>query len=99
MGREAPAIVSRLHRHPMGAASGNIRCPDLEGARRRRDAWLRSSASTRSALQRLLLKGWVAVEWGARYDTLTSAGRKQLVCERAEFQRIAGAIQRVLEMD
>src|ERR1700738_2027327 len=55
------------------------------------------------ALQRLLLNGWVKGEWGtsennrrARYYTLTAAGRKQLNAERAEFERLVGAIQRVL---
>jgi transcriptional regulator len=57
------------------------------------------------ALQRLLLNGWVKAEWGAsennrraRYYTLTAAGRKQLDAERAEFERLIGAIQRVLKM-
>ncbi len=57
------------------------------------------------ALQRLLLNGWVAAEWGtsennrrARYYTVTAAGRKQLVRERAEFHRMIGGIQKVLEM-
>lgn len=56
------------------------------------------------ALQRLLLNGWVTAEWGAsdnnrraRYYTLTAAGRKRLVSERKEFQRLIGAIQAVLE--
>src|ERR1700741_5648808 len=56
------------------------------------------------ALQRLLLNGWVAAEWGAsennrraRYDTLTAAGRKQLAAERADFERMVPAIQRVLQ--
>lgn len=56
------------------------------------------------ALQRLLLNGWVAAEWGAsdnnrraRYYTLTRAGRKQLVAERADFDRMIAAIHRVLE--
>jgi DNA-binding PadR family transcriptional regulator len=41
-------------------------------------------------------------EWGtsennrARYYTLTPAGCKQLAAERAEFDRMVGAIQRVL---
>jgi transcriptional regulator len=55
------------------------------------------------ALQRLLLKGWVTAVWGAsennrraRYYTLTAAGRKQLAAERAEFDRMVGAIQQVL---
>ena len=55
------------------------------------------------ALQRLLLNGWVKAQWGtsennrrARYYTLTAAGRRQLAAERAEFDRMVGAIQRVL---
>jgi transcriptional regulator len=56
------------------------------------------------ALQRLLLNGWVQAEWGAsennrraRYYTLTAAGRKQLSSERADFDRMMAAIQKVLE--
>jgi PadR family transcriptional regulator, regulatory protein PadR len=56
------------------------------------------------ALQRLLLNGWVKAEWGAsennrraRFYTLTAAGKKQLATERAEFTRIIGAIQKILE--
>jgi len=56
------------------------------------------------ALQRLLLNGWVTAEWGAsennrraRYYTLTAAGRKQLAAERADFERMVAAIQRVLQ--
>jgi transcriptional regulator len=56
------------------------------------------------ALQRLLLNGWVKAEWGAsennrraRYYTLTAAGRKRLASERKEFERLVGAIQRVLQ--
>jgi PadR family transcriptional regulator PadR len=56
------------------------------------------------ALQRLLLSGWVAAEWGAsennrraRYYTLTPAGRKQLASERADFNRMIAAIQKVLQ--
>ena len=55
------------------------------------------------ALQRLLLKGWVKGEWGAsennrraRFYTLTPTGRKQLVNERQEFDRLIVAIQKVL---
>jgi transcriptional regulator len=56
------------------------------------------------ALQRLLLNGWVKAEWGAsdnnrraRYYTLTAAGKKRLSAERQEFDRLVGAIQRVME--
>ena len=57
------------------------------------------------ALQRLLVNGWVKSEWRpsennrrARYYTLTPAGRKQLAVERAEFARVVGAIQKVLDL-
>jgi PadR family transcriptional regulator PadR len=56
------------------------------------------------ALQRLLLNAWVKGEWGssennrrARYYTLTASGRKRLAAERAEFERLVTAIQRVLQ--
>ena len=56
------------------------------------------------ALQRLLAKGWVAGEWKqtennrrARYYRLTLAGRKQLKAERQEFERLLGAILRVID--
>jgi PadR family transcriptional regulator PadR len=56
------------------------------------------------ALQRMLLKGWVKAKWGrtadnrrARYYRLTSAGRKQLEAELSQFERVIGAIQRVIQ--
>lgn len=55
------------------------------------------------ALQRLLLDGFVRAEWGssennrrARFYTLTAAGRKQLIAEQEEFERMVGAIRAVL---
>ena len=55
------------------------------------------------ALQRMQLKGWVSSEWGqtptnrrARYYKLTAVGKKQLVQEVADFDRLLVAIQRVL---
>lgn len=45
----------------------------------------------------------MVIRWGtsendrrARYYTLSAAGRRQLAAERAEFERMVGAIQRVL---
>ena len=56
------------------------------------------------ALQRLLLNGWVKARWGvsennrrARYYTLTGSGRRRLGREEGEFERMVGAIQKVLE--
>jgi PadR family transcriptional regulator PadR len=56
------------------------------------------------ALQRLLVNGLVKSEWKttganrrARYYTITAAGRKQLVQEAEEFDRMIRAIQRVMQ--
>ena len=55
------------------------------------------------ALQRMLIKGWVTAKWGttagnrrARYYRLTAAGRKQLEAELSQFERVIGAIHRVI---
>jgi PadR family transcriptional regulator PadR len=56
------------------------------------------------ALQRMLVKGWVTAKWDrtadnrrARYYRLTAAGRKQLEAEISQFERVIGAVQRVIE--
>ena len=56
------------------------------------------------ALQRMLIKGWVVAKWGAtagnrraRYYTLTRAGEKQLGIEISQFQRVMGAISRIIQ--
>src|SRR5579862_6637318 len=56
------------------------------------------------ALQRMLVKGWVKGEWGltdenrrARYYRLTAAGKRQLESEVSQFERVIGAMKKVLE--
>lgn len=56
------------------------------------------------ALQRMLIKGWIAGEWGktdgnrrARYYQLTPEGRRQLDRELARYGRVAQAIARILQ--
>lgn len=56
------------------------------------------------ALQRMLIKGWLVAEWKqsennrrARFYRLTPAGRKQLAAEMAEFEKVMGAIARVIQ--
>src|SRR6202050_1575303 len=56
------------------------------------------------ALQRMLIKGWLVAEWKqsennrrARFYRLTPAGRKQLRAEMAEFEKVIGAITRVIQ--
>jgi PadR family transcriptional regulator PadR len=69
-----------------------------------RDVFQVGESSLYPALQRLTLNGYIKPEWGvsdnnrrARYYTLTPAGRKQLVAEEREFERIVAAIRLVLE--
>jgi len=56
------------------------------------------------ALQRLLINGWVAAEWGqsennrrARYYRLTAVGRKRLAVQEENFGVLLAAIARVLQ--
>src|ERR1700747_3544810 len=55
------------------------------------------------ALQRLEERGWISAKWGvstnnrkARFYSLTSAGRKQLVKETHKWKRLSAAIARIL---
>ena len=57
------------------------------------------------ALQRMLVKGWIAGEWSrtdenrrARYYRLTARGRRELDRQIEAYQRVTGAIARVLQM-
>jgi transcriptional regulator len=88
------------------AAGGEMHGFEIaEAIERRSDAVLTvEEGSLYPALQRMLVKGWVTAEWGttagnrrARYYRLTKAGRKQLETEMSQFQRVTGAIVRVLQ--
>ena len=55
------------------------------------------------ALQRMLSRNWIRARWGtsennrrARYYKLTAKGRRQLEDEVSAFERLAGAIFRVV---
>jgi transcriptional regulator len=57
------------------------------------------------ALQRMLVKGWIAGEWSrtdenrrARYYRLTAAGRRELERQVEAYERVSSAIARVLRM-
>ena len=57
------------------------------------------------ALQRMLVKRWIAGEWSrtdenrrARYYRLTAAGRRELNRQIEAYQRVTGAIARVLQI-
>jgi PadR family transcriptional regulator, regulatory protein PadR len=59
-----------------------------------------------ASLLRLSQNGWITSKWGAseknrkaKFYSITRAGRKQLVRETMEWQRISGVIGRVLQME
>jgi PadR family transcriptional regulator, regulatory protein PadR len=61
------------------------------------------SAALYQALHRLERKKWVRAEWGvsennrrAKFYSISKAGRKQLVAETENWERISGVIGRVL---
>ena len=56
------------------------------------------------ALYRMEEQGWIEAEWGAsennrraKYYKLTRTGRKQLVAETSNWERVSGAIAKVLQ--
>jgi PadR family transcriptional regulator, regulatory protein PadR len=57
-------------------------------------------------LLRLVQKGWIVAEWGssennrrARFYSISTAGRKQLLQETKNWERIAGVIGKLLQME
>jgi len=93
-------ILRALRAEPMHGYGIAQRLRDIS-----KDVLQVGESSLYPALQRLLLDGYVRAEWGtsdnnrrARYYTLTAAGRKQLVAEQAEFERMIGAIHAVLRL-
>ena len=68
------------------------------------DALTVEQGSLYPALERLLQQGWVTGKWGesptgrrARYYTMTASGQRHLGAEISSFERVLGAIQRVME--
>ena len=69
-----------------------------------RDVLQVEEGSLYPALQRMLIKGWVKAEWGAtmenrraRYYKLTADGKKQMEVETEQFERVMGAIVRIIQ--
>jgi len=55
-------------------------------------------------LGRLVQKGWIKAEWGtsennrkAKFYSISKAGRKQLIAETVNWERISGVIGRLLQ--
>jgi transcriptional regulator len=69
-----------------------------------REALSVEEGSLYPALNRMLVKGWVAADWGtsetgrrARFYRLTPAGRRQLERNAEEFERLVTAIGLVMK--
>jgi transcriptional regulator len=59
-----------------------------------------------ASLVRLLQKGWISGAWGpsennrkARFYSITKSGRKQLAAKAENWERIAGVMGRVLQLE
>ncbi|HTJ24361.1 MAG TPA: PadR family transcriptional regulator [Gemmatimonadaceae bacterium] len=68
-----------------------------------RDVLQVNQGSLYPALQRLERQGWVVADWGtsehnrrARFYRLTAAGKRRLLVERADWDRLSAAIALVL---
>lgn len=71
--------------------------------RRSEDALLVEQGSLYPALHRLEERGWITSAWGvsenkrrARFYSLTSRGRKQLLAETTRWEQLMRAVQRVM---
>jgi transcriptional regulator len=91
-------ILRILARGPLHGYAIARRIQDLSGSGLQIE-----DGSLYPALNRMLVKGWVAAEWGisdtnrkARFYKLTTEGRKQLDRESAEFDKLVRAIQLVM---
>ncbi len=56
-------------------------------------------------LFRLVQKKWISTEWGvsdknrkAKFYSITKAGRKQLIAEAKDWERVSGVIGRMLQL-
>jgi transcriptional regulator len=91
-------VLRALARGPLHGYAIARRLKDTSGS-----ALAIEDGSLYPALNRMLVKGWLAAEWGtsennrrARFYRLTAEGRKQLARETKQFEKLVMAIQRVL---
>jgi PadR family transcriptional regulator PadR len=71
-----------------------------------REALLVNQGTIYLCLVRLVQKGWIKAEWGtsennrrAKFYSLSKAGRKQLAAETRNWERVAGVIGRLLQLE
>src|SRR4029453_7774272 len=71
-----------------------------------RDGLQLNEGTVYTSLLRLQQQGWIAAEWGtsennrkAKFYSITARGRKQLVAETENWERISTVIRRVLRLE
>ena len=91
-------ILKALQLEPMHGFGLSVRLRQMS-----KDVFQVEMGSLYPALCRLEARGWVKAEWGvsdhnrkARFYELTSAGRKQLQAETAEWQLLSTTINAML---
>jgi transcriptional regulator len=92
-------VLRTLRRGPLHGYGIARRIKDASG-----DGLEIEDGSLYPALNRMLMKGWLAAEWGisennrkARFYRLTAEGRKQLQRESSQFERLVQAIRLVMK--
>ena len=85
---------------PMNGWSISLRLRQISG-----DVLQVSDGSLYPALHKLEQEGWISAEWRpsennrrAKFYSLTRPGRKQLVKEAANWDRLAGAITQIVKL-
>jgi PadR family transcriptional regulator PadR len=93
-------ILRVLQRGPLHGYAIAQRIGQLSG-----DVLAAEEGSLYPALQRILVEGWVAAEWGVsesgrrvRFYKLTADGKAQLKREMHEYERTTAAIQAILRL-
>jgi len=91
-------ILRTLRRGPLHGYAIAKRIKDAS-----RDGLTIEDGSLYPALNRMLVKGWLAAEWGisennrkARFYRLTADGRRQLEKESVEFDRLMRSVRLVM---
>jgi len=102
-----PGTLDMIILQTLGAPARELHGFEIADAiqRRSRGTLRVEEGSLYPALQRMLVKGWVADEWGhttdnrrARYYRITAAGKRQLEREIASYQRVSQAIGLILQL-
>ncbi len=69
------------------------------------DALLVNQGTIYLCLVRLMQKGWITAEWGtsennrkARFYSISKSGRKQLLAETKNWERVAGVMGKLLRL-